>query len=77
MIAAAAFSDIAHQCAHFILGYYIYSNQNFSPLGQCYWFQFLPVFWMNFGGFIVLSIGLDRFYSVFQPTRYDFCVNFV
>ncbi|KAI6184887.1 G-PROTEIN-RECEP-F1-2 domain-containing protein [Aphelenchoides bicaudatus] len=70
MIAAAAFSDVFHQMSHFILGYHIFSAHTFIPLVRCFWLQIVSVFWMDFGTFIVLSIGLDRLFSVLFPISY-------
>lgn len=69
LIAIGAFTDVFHQSGHFVYAYSIFTGHNFMPLGTCFWWQCFPVFMMNFGGFITLSIGVDRLVSVLLPTR--------
>ncbi|CAD5223960.1 unnamed protein product [Bursaphelenchus okinawaensis] len=70
IVACGALSDVFHQGSHFIFAYYYVTGNAFQNLQWCYYLNILPLFNMNYGSILTLSIGVDRLFCITAPVIY-------
>ncbi|KAI1714333.1 serpentine type 7TM GPCR chemoreceptor srsx domain-containing protein [Ditylenchus destructor] len=71
LLAALSFFDIFHQMSHFWFAYVTISGRNFIGLWTCLNVQTIPLFGLNMAQFLLLFIGMDRFFSLLLPNIHE------
>ena len=69
LICFNAIGSLIHQLGHFILVYFVLTGQNTTSLENCFSLQLFPAFFLNFGAFFTLAVGLDRLFIVLFPLK--------
>ncbi|KAE9553726.1 hypothetical protein FO519_003081 [Halicephalobus sp. NKZ332] len=66
-------TNIGHQFAGFIFGYFVLSGINVADRDSCYLMELMPIFGYNIGLFLMLALAIDRFLFVMFPDRRIIC----
>ncbi|CAD5233176.1 unnamed protein product [Bursaphelenchus xylophilus] len=74
-IAVNALADIAHQCGHFVLAYFLVMEDGQATNFVCYLAQAIPLYGCTMGSLMLLFISTDRLLRMATTTAYNRICN--